>query len=84
MSYFIQELINLQTNGFTHNHITWNIEFFFSGDWKYMAIISGKNAANSKYFCLFCECNKEHRFDMNQVWLNGENQKGKKFNIIFI
>ena len=44
-----------------------------------MAIILGKNAANSKYFCLFCECDKEYRYDMNKIWLNSENKNGKKF-----
>ena len=77
MNFFIHELIDLQTNGFIYNHITWNVEFFFSGDWKYMATILGKNAANSKYFCLFYECDKEHRYDMNKTWFNGENKKGK-------
>jgi hypothetical protein len=81
-SFFTYELINLQTNGFMCNGIIWNVEFFFSGDWKYMAIISGKNAANSNYFCLFCECNKTQRYDMNLIWSNGENKKGKMYYIL--
>jgi hypothetical protein len=84
MSFFTHELIDLQTNGFTHNGIIWNVEFFFSGDWKYMATISGKNAANSNYFCIFCECNKTHRYNMDLIWLNGENKKGKNIYFIFI
>ena len=48
-----------------------------------MATILGKNAANSKYFCLFFECNKENRYDMNKIWLNSENKKGKIYIILF-
>ncbi len=46
-----------------------------------MATISGKNAANSNYFCLFCECNKTHRYNMDLIWYNGENKKGKNIYI---
>lgn len=30
----------------------WLIEFYFSGDWKFMYIIMDQNAPNSEYFCL--------------------------------
>ena len=42
-----------------------------------MATILGKNAVNFKYFYLFCECEKEHRYDMNKIWFNDENKKDK-------
>ncbi|GBC32098.2 hypothetical protein GLOIN_2v1485522 [Rhizophagus irregularis DAOM 181602=DAOM 197198] len=45
------ELDSLKSIGFTdHDNIMWNIEFYFSGDWKFMALIKGLKAANSKYF----------------------------------
>ncbi|PKC13608.1 hypothetical protein RhiirA5_410390 [Rhizophagus irregularis] len=44
----------------------WPIELFFSGDWKFVALILGINAAMSNYFCLmqksyaFCEINQNN------------------------
>jgi hypothetical protein len=31
-----------------------------------MYIIMGLNAPNSKYFCLYCDCQSEMRWDMDQ------------------
>ena len=38
----------------------WTIKPYFSSDWKFMAIILGFNAPNSKYFCPWCLCTKEN------------------------
>jgi hypothetical protein len=38
---------------------SYRIEKFLGGDWKYLAIILGINAANSNYFCLYCH-NRRH------------------------
>jgi hypothetical protein len=43
----------------------WNCELYFSSDWKFLAICLGFNAANSNYFCPWCECHKDQQ-------LNGE------------
>ena len=37
------------------NTEVFEIEYFFSADWKMMAIILGINNANSTFPCLFCE-----------------------------
>ncbi len=42
-----------------------------------MATILGKNATNFKYFCLFYECDKKHRYNINKTWFNDKNKKGK-------
>ncbi|PKC68850.1 hypothetical protein RhiirA1_456734 [Rhizophagus irregularis] len=48
---FSNELDSLKSIGFTdQDNIMWNIEFYFSGDWKFMALIKELKAANSKYF----------------------------------
>jgi hypothetical protein len=47
----IQELQELSNVGMVINNILWNFEFFFSSDWKFLAICLGFNAANSNYFC---------------------------------
>src|SRR4051812_28859694 len=38
---------------------SWNFEFYFSSDWKFLAICLGLNAANSEYFCPWCFCSKK-------------------------
>jgi hypothetical protein len=77
ISKFGDELDSLKSIGFTdQDNITWNIEFYFSGDWKFMALVKGLKAANSKYFCLFCECPKDLRGNLNLQWNIMENKKG--------
>jgi hypothetical protein len=61
----------------------WPIELFFSGDWKIMALLLGANAANSNYFCLYCECHKKYCGDLSLIWLNNVNTKGDYMNQIF-
>jgi hypothetical protein len=65
---FKLQLLDLQENGIYVNGVHWPIEFFFSGDWKFMYIVMGLNAPNSKYFCLYCECESNTRWDMNLKW----------------
>ncbi|RIB02050.1 hypothetical protein C2G38_2126177 [Gigaspora rosea] len=53
---------DLQDNGiYDQDNIHWPIEFFFCGDWKFMYLIMGLNAPNSKYFCLYCNCESNLR-----------------------
>ncbi|RIB08006.1 hypothetical protein C2G38_2212765 [Gigaspora rosea] len=60
MDPLIIELDNLMTNGLVDsNGIKWRVEFFFSSDWKFMVIILGFNAPNSKNFCPWCRCTKK-------------------------
>ncbi|GBB89402.1 hypothetical protein RclHR1_16080004 [Rhizophagus clarus] len=71
---FQHQLFDLQNNGIYDkdgNH--WPVELFFSGDWKFMYIIMGLNAPNSKYFCLYCNCQSELRWDMDQNFENSGN-----------
>ncbi|PKC59395.1 hypothetical protein RhiirA1_469493 [Rhizophagus irregularis] len=59
---FSSQLAELKNNGIIDNNGDyWPIEFYFSGDWKFMYIIMGQNAPNSEYFCLYCECNAKSR-----------------------
>lgn len=75
---FADELRELKYNGFMDNMgAVWPVEFFFSGDWKYLALALGINAANSNYFCLFCNCHENQRADMELNWNNGLNTYGK-------
>lgn len=44
---------------------TYNTEFFFTSDQKFLALVIGKTSANSKYFCNWCECTKENRGNLH-------------------
>jgi hypothetical protein len=48
--------------------------------------IMGLNAPNSKYFCLYCDCEASDRWNMDLHWTINKNTKSKcKFiKIIFI
>ncbi|CAB4481519.1 unnamed protein product [Rhizophagus irregularis] len=83
-SYFISEIQNLQANGFTDkSDKNWSIELFFSGDWKIMQLLLGLKAPTSIFFCLYCECNKNQRSNMDIRWINGENKRDVKFSLSF-
>ncbi|PKC03754.1 hypothetical protein RhiirA5_423286 [Rhizophagus irregularis] len=51
---FQNQLFDLKNNGIIdQDGIHWPTELFFCGDWKFMYIIMGQSAPNSKYFCLY-------------------------------
>ncbi|CAB4428150.1 unnamed protein product [Rhizophagus irregularis] len=73
---FASQLAELKNNGIIDNDGDyWPIEFYFSGDWKFMYIIMGQNAPNSGYFCLYCECNAKSRYNMDLSWSHTGNAK---------
>ncbi|CAB4407581.1 unnamed protein product [Rhizophagus irregularis] len=63
--------------------IHWPTELFFCGDWKFMYIIMGQSAPNSKYFCLYCDCEVTSRWDMNRTWNNTVNTKCERKSPLF-
>ncbi|RIB23744.1 hypothetical protein C2G38_2242489 [Gigaspora rosea] len=76
---FEHELFDLKKNSFfASNGVCWPVELYFCGDWKFMYIIMGLNAPNAKYFCLYCNCDAESRWDMDQVWTNTGNSKSAR------
>ncbi|RIA84059.1 hypothetical protein C1645_742608 [Glomus cerebriforme] len=81
---FSHELEQLKTNGYKDsNNTIWPVELFFSGDWKFVALVLGINAATSNYFCLYCNCHKDERYNMDKVWLNSKNTRGRKNTMLF-
>jgi len=44
--------------------------------------IMGLNAPNSKYFCLFCNCEASHRWNMNLHWPINKNTKGNTTSLL--
>ncbi|PKB95006.1 hypothetical protein RhiirA5_437561, partial [Rhizophagus irregularis] len=81
---FEYQLRDLQENGiYDDNGVHWPIEFFFSGDWKFMYNIMGLNAPNAKYFCLYCDCEASERWNMDLQWPINKNTKCKKKPVLF-
>ncbi|PKK59273.1 hypothetical protein RhiirC2_795056 [Rhizophagus irregularis] len=81
---FEYQLQDLQENGiYDDNGVHWPVGFFFSGDWKFMYNIMGLNAPNAKYFCLYCNCEANERWNMDLQWPIDENTKCKKKPVLF-
>ncbi|GET04419.1 hypothetical protein GLOIN_2v1811066 [Rhizophagus clarus] len=68
---FANDLQNNRIYDKDGNH--WLVELFFSDDWKFMYIIMGLNASNLKYFCLYCNCQSELCWNIDQNFKNSEN-----------
>ena len=47
---------------------TYKISFYLGGDWKFLAVVTGIDAASSDYACISCKCWKEDRSDITQWW----------------
>ncbi|CAG8693941.1 4892_t:CDS:2, partial [Scutellospora calospora] len=55
-----QDLIQLKNYGINDTSGKhWNIKLYFSADWKFLAISLGFNAANSNFFCPWCDCSRK-------------------------
>ena len=46
----------------------YNIQKYFGGDMKFLAIICGINAANSIYPCIWCKWCKSEKYDAEKIW----------------
>ena len=86
LSTLLEDLWFLKENGLQIGTTCWNFEFYFSADLKFLAICLGLNAANSTYFCPWCNVNKNQYEDtqadwritktMDQLRLNWKNTNG--------
>uniref|UniRef100_U9U4D8 Uncharacterized protein n=1 Tax=Rhizophagus irregularis (strain DAOM 181602 / DAOM 197198 / MUCL 43194) TaxID=747089 RepID=U9U4D8_RHIID len=65
----IRELQELSSIGMVIDNIVWNFKLYFSSDWKFLATCLGFNAANSNYFCPWCEIAKNQRGDRQTEWI---------------
>lgn len=48
-----------------------------------MQLLLGLKAPTSTFFCLYCECTKNQRSNMDIKWANDENKKGILFKFIW-
>ena len=63
----LSEASNLQT-----------IEYFLGGDWKFLALVCGIDAANSEYSCIWCKCPNRDRWNMDLEWSVTDVSKGTR------
>ena len=45
---------------------TFEIEYFLSGDWKFLATVCGIGPANQDYACIWCFCPCALRYDVSK------------------
>ncbi|CAG8831774.1 33735_t:CDS:2 [Gigaspora margarita] len=65
----IHDLKDISQNGIDDEFGNkWNIQLYFSSDWKFLALCLGLNAANSIYFCPYCKCTKKEIGLYNRCW----------------
>ena len=67
------ELRSIKVRGKEHE-----IEYFFGGDLKFLAIVCGIEAANAKYACVWCKCSNCDRWDMSKDWSAFDVSKGAR------
>lgn len=77
----LKELQYLKEHGFQdQTGITWNIELYFSSDWKFLALCLGLNCANSTNFCPWCTVTKHDQGDLSKDWKITKNMDNLKEN----
>ncbi|UZO17994.1 uncharacterized protein OCT59_009322 [Rhizophagus irregularis] len=67
MTQFCHDLRNLK-EGLVIDNVKWNFQFYFSSDWKFLAICLGFNSAHSKNFCPWCTIDKSQQGDLSKEW----------------
>ncbi|RIB13382.1 hypothetical protein C2G38_2198039 [Gigaspora rosea] len=72
-SYYILVLFSDRFYEIGRQH--WNIELYFSSNWKFLAICLGMNATNSKYFCPWYYCNMENLTNTIEYSIISKNMK---------
>ena len=45
-----------------------HIKYHLGGDWKFLAMVTGIDAASSEYTCIFNKCKTSERFDTEKEW----------------
>ena len=48
---------------------------FMGGDWKFLALVTGIEAATSKYFYVWCKCPSDERH-VSDTWSSIDTTKG--------
>ncbi|CAG8833442.1 2955_t:CDS:2, partial [Gigaspora margarita] len=64
----IKDLNNIINGYWNKQGQRWQIQLYFSADWKFLAICMGHKAANSDHFCLWCTIHKKQNSDQTYDW----------------
>ena len=59
----VEGLTSIEVDG-----ITYDLEYYLGGDWKFLAIVMGIDSAISEYACIWCKCPREERANMDKTW----------------
>ena len=57
---------------------TFSIEYYLGGDWKFLAAVTGIDAASSTYACIWCKCKRDERWDTSKEWSISDVTKGAR------
>ena len=60
------------------DNVEYDIEFFLSADWKFLAILVGIESASANYSCIWCICHKDERHETSKVWSIQDTSKGAR------
>ena len=58
--------------------LTFDIEYFIGGDWKFLAMITGIDSASSTYACIWCKCPAINRYDTTMSWSILDREQGAR------
>lgn len=58
--------------------ITYELEFFMGGDWKFLAMVTGIDSASCAYSCIWCKCKADERYDADREWSISDPSKGAR------
>ena len=59
----VEQLKSIEVNG-----MTFEIDYYLGGDWKFLALATGIDSASSTYACIWCKCPASERHISSQKW----------------
>ena len=74
----INELEDIEKSGIKINQNQYSINFYLGGDWKFLAMSCGIDAANCTHSCIWCRCPKEDYSRFDKEWSITDKSKGAR------
>ena len=62
----------------TIDGVTFEIEYYLGGDWKFLAMATGIDSATSTYACIWCKCPTNERANTTKKWSITDTSKGAR------
>ena len=69
----VEQLQKIEVDG-----ITYELEYYMGGDWKFLAMITGIDSASCAYACIWCKCKADERYDADREWSISDPSKGAR------